>query len=175
MKIFNILIISVLTFFCVSSLNAKIYTWTDEKGVRHFSDHPPENEDNYEVQTESKTFEYDEEADKQRSERDQELLQSFIREEDEKYEKRQQEKRLKAEQAKKNRPPTQEEKIAAEMEKLQEKITYLEGQPLDYFGNELNRHRYLEHYRTRLETLLQDPNKYFNIPDNFQGNIKIPD
>ena len=175
MKIFNILIISVLTFFCVSSLNAKIYTWTDEKGVRHYSDQPPENAENYEVQTESKTFEYDEEADKRRTEGDQEQLQSFIREEDEKYEKRQQEERLKAAEAKKNQPPSHEEKIAAEMEKLEEKISYLEGQPLDYFGNELNRHRYLEHYRTRLETLLQDPNKYFNMPDNFQGNIKIPD
>ena len=175
MKFFNILIISVITLFCASYLNAKIYTWTDEQGVKHYSDQPPENEENYEVQTESKTFEYDEEADQQRTEGDQEQLQSFIREEDEKFERRQQEKRLKAQEAKKNRPPTQEEKIAAEMERLEAKISYLEGQPLEYFGNELNRHRYLEHYRDRLNMLLQDPSKYFNKPDNFQGNIKIPD
>ena len=175
MKFFNILIISVLTFFCASSLNAKIYTWTDEQGVQHYSDQPPENEENYEVHTEVETFEYDEEADKKRTKTDQEQIQSFIKEEDQKYEKRQQEKKLKAEEAKKNRPPTQEEKIAAEVEKLEEKISYLEGQPLEYFGNKLNKHRYLEHYRDRLDTLRQDPNKYFNKPDDFQGNIKIPD
>ncbi len=31
MKLLNILIISVLTFFCASTLNAVVYTWTDEK------------------------------------------------------------------------------------------------------------------------------------------------
>ena len=53
MKLLNILIICVLTFFCVATLNAEIFIWTDEKGVTHYSDHPPENVENYEVQTES--------------------------------------------------------------------------------------------------------------------------
>ena len=175
MKFFNILVISALTFFCVSTLNAEIYTWTDEKGVKHYSDTPPENEENYEVHTESKTYKYDEEADKKRTEADQKQIQTLIKEDDENDEKQQQEKKLKAEEAEKNRPPTQEEKIAAEKDKLEEKISFLEGQPLDYFGNELNKHRYIEHYRSRLKLLLQDPNKYFNKPDTWQGNIKIAD
>jgi competence protein ComGC len=175
MKLLNILIISVLTFFYVPTLNAEIYTWTDEKGVKHYSNHAPENIENYEVQTESQTYRHDEKADKKRTEKEQEQIQDFIKEVDENYEKQQQEEKLKAEEAETNRPPTQEEKIAAEKEKLEKKISYLEGQPLDYFGNFLNRHRYIEHYHDRLEALLQDPNKYFNKPDNFQGNIKIPD
>ena len=174
MKFFNILIISTLTLFYASTLNAEIYTWTDEKGVKHYSDTPPENAENYEVHTESKTFKYDEEADKKRTEADQKQIQSFIQE-DENDEKQQQEKRLKAEEAEKNRPPTKEEKIAAEKDKLEEKISFLEEQPLEYFGNELNKHRYIEHYRSRLKMLQQNPKKYFNKPDTWQGNIKIPD
>ena len=171
MKFFNILILSALTLLCVSIVNAEIYTWTDENRVKHYSDTPPENEENYEVHTESKIFKYDEEADKKRTEEDQKQIQSLIKND----EKKQQEKKLKAEEAKKNWPPTQEEKIAAEKEKLEKKISFLEEQPLEYFGNELNRHRYIEHYRSRLKTLLQNPNKYFNEPDIWQGNIVIPD
>jgi hypothetical protein len=174
MKFFNILIISAFTFLCISTLNAEIYTWTDEKGVKHYSDTPPENAENYEVHTESKTYQYDEEADQKRTEADQKQIQHLIQD-DENDEKQQRENKLKVKAAEKNQPPTQEEKIAAEKEKLEEKISFLEGQPLEYFGNELNRHRYIEHYRSRLKILEQNPNKYFNKPDTWQGNIKIPD
>jgi hypothetical protein len=175
MKFFNILIISALAFFCASTLNAEIYTWTDENGVTHYSDTPPENAEKYEVRTESKIFKYDEEADKKRTGADQEQIQSFIQEDDENDKKQQQEKRLKAEEAEKNRAPTQEEKIVAEKDKLEKKISFLEGKPFEYFGNELNKHRYIEHYRSRLKMLQQNPNKYFSKPDTWQGNIKIPD
>jgi ATPase subunit of ABC transporter with duplicated ATPase domains len=175
MKLLNILIIFVLTFFYAPTLNAEIYTWTDEKGVRHYSDHAPENIENYEVQTESQTYRHDEEADKKRTETEQEQIQDFIKEVDENYEKQQQEEKLKAEEAEKNRPPTQEEKIAAEKEKLEKKISELEGQPLEYFGNELNKHRHIAYYHIRLETLLQDPDEYFKIPKSFQGYINQPD
>ena len=107
--------------------------------------------------------------------RGQKQIQSLIQKKDEHDEKQRQEKKLKAEEAEKNRPPTQEEKIAAEKDKLEQKISFLEEQPLEYFGNELNKHRYVQHYRGRLKTLLQNPKKYFNKPDTWQGNIKIPD
>ena len=175
MKFLNVLVISVLTFFCVTTLNAEIYIWTDEKGVKHYSDQPPENVENYEVQKESQTFQHDDKADDKPTEAEQGHIQDFIKEADENFEKQQQEEKRKAEEAEKNRPPTQEEKIAAEKDKLEEKISFLEEQPLEYFGNELNKHRYIEHYRSRLNTLLQNPNKYFNKPDTWQGNIKIRD
>ena len=175
MKFFNILIISVLTFFCVSILNAEIYIWTDEKGVKHYSDHPPENIENYEVQTESQTNQQDEEADKKRTEAEQEQIQDFIKEADENYEKQQKEEKLKAEEAKKNRPPTREEKIAAEKEKLENKIAELEEQPLEYFGSQRNKIARIGYYRYRLEALLEDPDKYFKNPESFEGNIKEPE
>ena len=172
MKFFNILIISVLTFFCVSILNAEIYIWTDEKGVKHYSDHPPENGKNYKVQTEPQTNQQDEEADQNQTEAAQEQIQDFIKEADENFEKQQQEEKRKAEEAERNRPPTQEEKIAAEKDKLENKIAWLEEQPLEYFGSQRNKIARIGFYRYRLEALLQDPNKYFKNPEQFEGNIK---
>jgi len=168
MKLLNILTISVLTFFCVSTLAAEIYIWTDEKGVKHYSDHPPENAESYDVQTETQTYQHDEEADKQRTETEQKQLQDAIKEENENDEKQQQE----AAEAERNRPPTQEEKIAAEKDKLENKIAWLEEQPLEYFGSQRNKIARIGFYRYRLEALLQDPDKYFKNPEQFEGNIK---
>ena len=175
MKLLNILIIFMLIFFCVSPLNAEMYIWTDEKGVKHYSDHPPENQENYEVQTESQTSQHDQEADTKRTEAEQGQIEEFIKEADENYEKQQQEKKLQAEEAEINRPPTQEEKIAAEKEKLEQKISELEEQPLEYFGSQRNKIARIGFYRYRLEALLQDPDKYFKNPENFEGNKKEPE
>jgi hypothetical protein len=172
MKFLNILIISVLIFFCVGTLNAEIYIWTNEKGVKHYSDHAPENEENYEVQPGSQTSQHDQEADKKQTEAEQGPVQNFIKETDENYEKQQREEKLKAEEAEKNRPPTREEKIAAEQEKLEKKISELEEQPLEYFGSQKNKRVRIGYYRYQLEALLQDPDKYFKDPANFEGNIK---
>ena len=175
MKLLIILIIFALTFFCASSQYAKIYTWTDENGVKHYSNHPPENEENYKVLTESQTYQYDEKADKKRTKTDQEQIQKFIEEVDENHEKQQQEERLKAVEAERNRPPTQEEKIAAEKEKLENIIAELEEQPLEYFGSQRNKIARIGFYRYRLETLMEDPDKYFKNPENFEGNVKVPE
>ena len=172
MKFLNILIICVITFFCVATLNAEIFIWTDEKGVKHYSDHPPENGKNYKVQTEPQTNQQDEEADQNQTEAAQEQIQDFIKEADENYEKQQREEKLQAEEAEINRPPTQEEKIAAEKEKLEQKISELEEQPLEYFGSQRNKLVRIGFYRYRLEALLEDPDKYFKNPENFEGNVK---
>jgi len=175
MKLLNILIISLLTLMCVTILNAKVYTWTDENGVQHYSDQPPENEEDYEVQTEPPTSQPVEEADKKRTESEQKQIQDLTREADEILEKQQSEAKLKAEEAEKNRPPTQEEFIAAEKEKLEKKIAELEGLPLKYFGNEKNKHRHIAYYHIRLETLLQDPDQYYKIPKSYEEYINQPD
>jgi hypothetical protein len=175
MKLLNILIFSILTLICATILNAKIYTWTDEKGVKHYSDHPPENEENYEVQREPPTYQPVEEADNVRTEAEQEQIQDFIKEVDEIYEEQQQEEKLKAEEAEINRPPTQEDKIAAEKEKLEKKIAYLKDQPLSYFGSNRLRRRHIGFYRDRLKTLQQDPDEYFKNPKDYRRYIEKPE
>jgi ATPase subunit of ABC transporter with duplicated ATPase domains len=172
MKFLNILIISVLTFFCVATLNAEIYIWTDEKGAKHYSDHPPENVEDYEVQKGSQVSQQDNAANHKPTEAEQDHIQEFIKEADENFDKQQREEKLQAEEAEINRPPTQEEKIAAEKEKLENKIAELEEQPLEYFGSQRNKLVRIGFYRYRLEALLEDPDKYFKNPENFEGNVK---
>ena len=47
MKISTVLLAAFLiTFFGLVSLNAKVYEWTDENGVKHYGDQPPENAKN---------------------------------------------------------------------------------------------------------------------------------
>ena len=65
-----------------------------------------------------------------------------------------------------------EERIAAEKEMLEDKIAELEAKPLDYFGSQKNKRARIGFYKYRLETLEQDPDKYFSEPEEFEGNIK---
>ena len=68
-----------------------------------------------------------------------------------------------------------EERIAAEKERLENKIAELEEQPLEYFGSQKNKRTRIGFYKYRLETLEQDPEKYFAEPEEYQGNIKTPE
>jgi len=172
MKLFITLMIFVLTFLCVSVLTADVYIWTDENGVKHYSDHPPENVDDYEVQKGSQPNRNNVDVDSQQAEEENKDVQEFIQQADENFEKQQQEEKRRAEEAEENRPPTEEEKIAAEKEKLEMKIAELEEQPLEYFGSQRNKIARIGFYRYRLEALLQDPDKYFKNPETFEGNIK---
>jgi hypothetical protein len=164
--------IVVVTFLCVSVLNADVYVWTDENGVKHYSDHPPENVDDYEVQKGSQPNRNNVDENSQQAAEENKDVQEFIRQADENFEKQQQEEKRRAEEAEENRPPTEEEKIAAEREKLEMKIAELEEQPLEYFGSQRNKIARIGFYRYRLEALLQDPDKYFKNPETFEGNIK---
>jgi hypothetical protein len=68
-----------------------------------------------------------------------------------------------------------EERIAAEQERLEAKIAELEAKPLEYFGSQKNKRTRIGFYKYRLETLQQDPEKYFSEPEKFEGNVKGSD
>ena len=74
-----------------------------------------------------------------------------------------------------NQEPSQEDKIAAEKERLEAKIAELEEKPLEYFGSQKNKRTRIGFYKYRLETLEQDPDKYFSEPEEYQGNLKAAD
>jgi len=44
-----------------------------------------------------------------------------------------------------------------------------------YFGSQKNKRTRIGFYKYRLETLEQDPDKYFSEPEKFEGNIKAAD
>ena len=83
-----------------SDLQAEVYQWTDENGVKHFTDVPPENvKEPVEVSAEKP---YDEEADKQRTQADKEEMKTLVKEVDAEDEKDKKETAAKAEETAKN-------------------------------------------------------------------------
>ena len=72
MKRLNIMVMTLAVFwfagFAVSAAGAEIYAWTDEDGVKHFTNHAPPKQATLFMKT--REIPHDEEADKQRSEMD---------------------------------------------------------------------------------------------------------
>jgi chromosome segregation ATPase len=153
--------------------NADIYSWTDENGVKHFGNQPPDNAADVKVVFKEKP--YDANADQQRSDKENRELSELIRELEEQEDQQKAEERNRAQEAEQNRKPTQEERVAAEKERLEAKIAELEEKPLDYFGSQKNKRVRVGYYRYRLETLMENPDKYFNQPAQFEGNVKETD
>ncbi|CAB1057339.1 hypothetical protein D1BOALGB6SA_2078 [Olavius sp. associated proteobacterium Delta 1] len=172
MKLLNILIILTLTVFGVSAVNADIYTWVDDNGVRHYSDSPPEDAEDAKVLFPE--YEYDEAADRNRNKKDRQQLNSLIKDIEADNAADQAAARKKAQDAQQNQKPTREELIAAEKERLEKKIAFLEGQPLEYFGSQRNKIVRIGYYHYQIQGLMQDPDKYFNQPASFEGNVKYP-
>lgn len=171
MKLLTIIYAIFFIMLASAGLNAQIYSWTDEDGVKHYSNTPPDKEN---AQVEFKEYGYDKKADKRRSEDESEQLEDLIKdiEHDERSEKAAAEKR-KAE-AEKNRPPTRADRIEAERQRLIAKIAELEEQPLEYFGSQRNKILRIGYYKYRLQTLEQNPDQYFKEPTSFEGNVKYP-
>ena len=174
MKIITAAIVLAFAFtvWGVTSLKAEVYTWTDQNGVKHFSDRPPA--DAKGAKPAFPAYEYDETADRQRTEADSKELQKVIKAVDADHEKAEQEEKRRQEEAEANRPPTMEERVAAERNRLNLKIAELEAKPLEFFGSQRNKIQTLGYYNYRLEDLAKDPEKYFREPTQFEGNVKNP-
>jgi hypothetical protein len=154
----------------VPASNADIYSWTDENGVKHFGNQPPENAADVKVVFEEEP--HDEAADKQRTETQNRELTELIRDLEEEEQREAAEERKKSAEAEQNKEPTEQDRVAAERERLETKIADLQEQPLDYFGSERNKRARIGYYRYRLEALNSDPDKYFSNPVPFEGNVK---
>jgi len=172
MKSLSILIILMLTILGISVVMAEVYTWVDENGVRHYGDSPPEEAEDARVMFPE--YQYDEAADKNRGRQDKQQLKSLIKDIEADNAEEQAAARKKAQQAQQNKKPTRQELIAAEKARLEEKIAFLEEQPLEYFGSQRNKIVRIGYYRYQMEDLMQDPDKYFNQPASFEGNVKTP-
>jgi hypothetical protein len=66
MKQFNILLTILIALLFIPTANADIYEWTDENGVKHFTNYAPPKQ--AKVLMKTPEIPYDEEADKQRGE-----------------------------------------------------------------------------------------------------------
>jgi hypothetical protein len=165
--------VGVAVFFSIlwgSAASADIYTWTDAKGIKHYSDHLPENVTNARVVFPE--YQHDEAADQMRFEMEQEEWNTLINAIEEEDRKDKEAKKKRAEEAQTNRVLTQQEFIAAEQQRLEQKIAELEEQSLEFFGSQKNKRVRIGYYHYRLEALLQDPDGYFKNPQGFEGNVK---
>ena len=154
----------------VPAINADVYTWTDENGVKHFGTQPPE--DATDARVVFKEEPHNAAADQKRTETQNKELTELIRELEKEEAEQAAEARQKEAKAEQNRQPTQQERVAAEKRRLQKKIADLEEKPLDFFGSQKNKRVRIGYYRYRLETLMSDPEKYFSEPSRFEGNVK---
>ena len=151
---------------------ADVYSWTDENGVKNFGNQPPENALNVKLIFKEKP--HDAAADQQRTDTDNREITELIRDLEEQEARQAAEAERRAAQAAANREPTREERIAREKKRLEDTIADLEEKPLDFFGSFKNKRVRLGYYRYRLETLMRDPDQYFNQPSSFEGNVKYP-
>ena len=172
MKSLRLLLVLALVFLGFSIVCAQVYTWTDKNGVRHYGDAPPEDAEN--VKAMFPEYQYDESADKKRTEQGQQQLESLIKELEAEDAESQAEEKNRLEEAEQNKQPTQQELIEVEKQRLEKRIAYLEEQPLEFFGSQKNKTVRIGYYRYRLQSLLEDPDKYFSQPASFEGNVKTP-
>lgn len=170
MRIFKLFILLIFfTALLTTYAYADIYSWTDDKGVKHYSNQPPPDVEATIVFDE---YQHDSAADKKRIDMDQKEFQSLTKELNAAERKEKEEARRKAAETQSKKPPTKEERVAAEKTRLENKIAELEARPLEEFGSQKNKRVRIGYYRYRLETLMQDPDKYFNKGGGFEGNVK---
>jgi hypothetical protein len=155
----------------LSYLNADIYRWTDSKGNVIYGNLPPSDARN--VKLMFKESSADPGASRPVEEADQANREAIIQDLEEEA-RRAEQARREAEAAKASAPPSRGEMIAQEKIKLEKKIQDLEALPLDHFGSQKNKRVRIGYYQYRLDTLMSNPDDYFNDPEPFEGNLKTP-
>jgi hypothetical protein len=171
MKLITALLGVIFALTCFSTVDAEIFSWTDENGVKHYSNAPPTDVDDIEV--EFKEYQTEPGAAHDSSESEEEGMEELLKdiERDQRRERAALEKSKNAQDQK----PTKEQRIANEKKRLIEKIAELEEKPLDYFGSQRNKISRIGYYKYKLEELNENPEKYFSEPTKFEGNVKEPE
>jgi hypothetical protein len=152
-------LVAIVIFFGVgcliaSGLNAEIYSWTDEKGVKHYSHTPPADR--------SLRIETDPEipsnpTDTRKTEKiNEENVETLLEELDE-------ENKSSAATGRGSRQElSRQQRIDNQKKILEEKLAYLESLPPDAFANSRSRDVIIGQYRYRLKQLMSNPEGYFD-------------
>ena len=153
MKSITIAVIIFLGGLIASGVQAEIYSWTDENGVKHYSHSPPPEKDVQfksapEIKTDPTVVQKEEKINEHNVEA---LLKELGQEES----------APPPDKTASNKPPTREQRIQAEAEKLQEKIEFLEQLPPEAYTNTRSKQAIIGRYQYRLIELQSDPDSYF--------------
>ena len=153
MKSIAIVMVFIFASLTASGVQAEIYSWTDENGVKHYSHTPPADRSvpikaAPEIQPGPTT---DQKTEKINEENIDTILEELDKEEQASTPK----------PAKTQKPLSRQERIQAEKEKLEEKIAWLEQLPPQAYTNTRSKQAIIGRYQYRMQLLLSDPEAYF--------------
>jgi len=151
----HIAIAIIFGFACLtaSGLKAEIYFWTDESGVKHYSNSPPADR-SVQIKT-AREIRTRPEISQNSAKIDEENIEAMLEELDKT------EKSSAPTTSTTQQKPSRQERIQIEQEKLEEKLAYLQNLPPEAFRNSRSRNVIIGRYQYRLEQLLSDPDGYF--------------
>jgi hypothetical protein len=158
MKSIAMVMAFVFAGLAVSGVQAEIYFWTDENGVKHYSHAPPPDRSlpvdaAPEIKPDPTT---DREIEKINEENIDAVLEALEKEEQAAGPK----------SASAQKPFSVQDRIAAEREKLEEKIAWVEQLPPEAFTNSRSKQAIIGRYRYRMDLLDANPDEYFkNYPN----------
>ena len=154
MKPITIVIIVVFACLTAFGIEAEIYFWTDENGVKHYSNTPPADRA-AQVKT-AREIRPSQEVFQNKEKIDEENFEAILEEQDKAS------KSSAPTASTTQQKPSRQERIQIEQEKLEEKLAYLENLPPDAFANSRSRNVVIGQYQYRLQQLQSDPDSYFD-------------
>ena len=154
MKFVAIVIVCGVGCLIASGLHAEIYSWTDEKGVKHYSHTPPADR-SLRIKTAPEIP--NNPTDTRKIEKiNEENVETVLEELDE-------ENNSSAATGRGSRQElSRQQRIQNEKKTLEEKLAYLESLPSDAFANSRSKNVIIGKYRYRLQQLLSNPDGYFD-------------
>jgi len=153
LKSIAMVMVFIFAGLAASGVQAEIYSWTDENGVKHYSHTPPPDRSvpvkaAPDIQTDPTT---DQKIDKINEENIDAILEELEKEEQASAPK----------PAKIQKPLSRQERIEKEKEKLEEKIAWLEQLPPEAYTNTRSKQAIIGRYRYRMQQLESNPDEYF--------------
>lgn len=153
MKSIAVAFIFLLSTLTVSWVHAEIYSWTDENGVKHYSHTPPTDRSipvktAPEIKTDPSAYAIQEVINEAN-------IEAVIKQLD------QADAASRPKAAPTKKPPSRQERIVMEAEKLEEKIEWLKQLPPKAYTNMRSKQAIIGRYRYRLTQLRSDPDAYF--------------
>ena len=153
MKFMVMVMVFIFTGLTASGVQAEIYSWTDENGVKHYSHTPPPDR-SVPIKT-APELKSAPATDREIEKINEENIDAILKE----LEKEEQASASKS--AKTQKPTSRQGRIAAEKEKLEEKIAWLEQLPPEAYTNMRSKQAIIGRYRYRMRQLESNPDEYF--------------
>ena len=153
MKSIAMVMLFIFIGLTASGVQAEIYSWTDENGVKHYSHTPPPDR-SVSVKT-APEIQPGPTTDQKIEKINEENIDAILEELDKK------EQASAQKTAKVQKPPSRQERIAAEKEKLEDKIAWLQQLPGEAYTNTRSKQAIIGRYQYRMQQLLSNPDEYF--------------